>query len=355
MQDLSGLNSLYAEYRQGTLGKRELEEMMFKIMLKSVQDARIFDDDEEASIDYLCWLYPRLSRAIQNYRENGATFATYINALIRYSLREYRSRQYDHYLTEYAAWTAHTTDMEARSPGPPYPGIEEEELRSRPAPRTVLKSRQVLMLILKSYYFMSEDLIDRIAPMTGLTAERLRKMIEKLRDRRSRREEDRRLTQERITTQFYRCIVWEKRLKAMLPGTVRYEQIQIQLGRARKRLAGMRKRLARIKVNASHRQVAEILGISVGAVGSSLSMLKSHWGLDAEGRPVRKDRNAGTRTPKEQGPKEQGPKEQGPKGRKAGASPRVPPPQAEGGGPGGEAANAGGDTGTDCGVSCGEP
>jgi hypothetical protein len=339
MQDLTGLNSLYAEYRQGTLNKRALEEMMFKIMLKSVQEARLFDDDEEASIDYLCWLYPRLSRAIQNYQENGATFATYINALIRYSLREYRSRQYDHYLTEYAAWTAHTTDMEVRSPGLHYPEIEIEEEDAPGPPRlvplTMLKSRQVLMLILKSYYFMSEDLIDRIAPMTGVTAERLRKMIEKLRASRSRREEERRLTQERITTQFYRCIVWEKRLKMLLPGTVRYERIQVQLDRARKRLAGMRKRLARFKVSASHRQVAEILGISTGAVGSSLSMLKSHWGLDAEGRPVRKNRKR--------------------KGRKKGESPRVSPPQPEGGDPGGGPADAGGDSGADCGVSSGKP
>lgn len=291
MQNLASLNSLYAEYRRGDLKKRDLEDMMSRIILKGIQESRLFYRDEEAGIDYLCWLYPRLSRAIQNYRENGATFATYIGALIRYSLREYRSRQYDHYLTEYAAWTARTTDQEVRSPELSYPEVEEDTQASfDPAPLSVLKSRQVLMLILKSYYFLSDDFIDRIAPLAGITTERLRTMIEALRVRRSRREEERRLIQERITTQFYRCIVLEKQLKTLLPGTPRYGKVQIRLGRTRKRLAGMRKRLARFKLNASHQQVAEILGISPGAVGSSLSMLKSHWGLDEEGRPVKKNR-----------------------------------------------------------------
>jgi hypothetical protein len=323
MQDLTGLNNLYAEYRQGNLKKRDLEGMMFRIILKSIHGSPLFDGDEEAGIDYLCWLYPRLSRAIQNYQENGATFATYIGALIRYSLKEYRSRQYEHYLTEYAAWAAHTTDLEVRSPGLRYPEAEEDEPEDmfNPAPLAVLKSRQVLMLILKSYYFLSEDFIDRIAPLAGIKAENLRTMIENLRIRRSRREEERRLIQERITTQFYRCIVLERRLKTLLPGTARYGKIQTSLARTRKRLAGMRKRLARSKVNASHQQVAEILGISAGAVGSSLSMLKSHWGLDKEGRPVKKNRKA--------------------------AAPRLPLPDLKEGDSGGDLPGASGDAGGD--------
>jgi hypothetical protein len=327
MQELTSLNSLYAEYRRGDLKKRDLEDMMFRIILKGIHESRLFDRDEEAGIDYLCWLYPRFSRAIQNYRENGATFATYIGALIRYSLKEYRSRQYDHYLTEYAAWTAHTADLEVRSPEVPYPGAVEEDARScfNPAPLAVLKSRQVLMLILKSYYFLSDDFIDRIAPLAGISTEKLRKMIETLRVRRSRREEERRLIQERITTQFYRCIVLEKQLKALLPGTPRYGKVQIRLARTRTRLSGMRRRLARFKLSASHQQVAEILGISPGAVGSSLSMLKSHWGLDEEGRPVKKKR-------------------------KPAVSP-VSRPDPKGGDSGEDPPGAGGDNGADYGVS----
>jgi hypothetical protein len=292
MQDLTSLNSLYEEYQQGNLAKRDLEGKMFKIILENIQDFRFFNGNEEESIDYLCWLYPRLSRAVKNYQANGAVFSTYIGALIRYSLREYRSRRMDHYITEYAAWTARAADMEAHSQEPSYPEIDREETEgpAQTTPLSLLKSRQVLLLILKSYYFLSEDFIDRIAPYTGLGTEKLRGLIEKLRIRRSQREEAFLLARERIATQFYRCITWEKRLKAMLPGSAYYGKIQNRLERARKRLVRMRKRFASFKIDATHQQIAELLGISPGTVSSSLYMLRSHWGIDKKGRPVKKGR-----------------------------------------------------------------
>ncbi|MDR3247608.1 MAG: hypothetical protein LBT39_02375 [Treponema sp.] len=275
-QDLTSLNELYAAYQRGSLSKRKLEGEMFRIILENIQNSRLFDKNEEESTDYLCWLYPRLSRAIVNYQDNGATFSTYIGALIRFSTKEYRSRQIDHYITEYAAWTAHIPDLEVRSPTPSYAEAVEEE---RPPRITLppLKSRQIQILILKSYHFISEDFIDRIAPYAGMEREELKEMIEKLRLRRSRREEEIRVSQERIATQFYRCITWEKRLKLLLPGSARYGKIQLQLERARIRLAGMRKRLSQLRVDATHEQIAEVLGISKGTVSSSLFKLRSYW------------------------------------------------------------------------------
>jgi hypothetical protein len=326
MRDLTSLNSLYEEYQQGNLTKRDLEGKMFTIILENIQDFRLFNGDEEESTDYLCWLYPRLSRAVKNYQANGAVFSTYIGALIRYSLREYRSRRLDHCITEYAAWTAQAAEMEVRSLEAGYPEIDGEETGgpARTIPLSLLKSRQVLLLILKSYYFLSEDFIDRIAPYTGLGTEKLRELIEKLRIRRSRREEAFLLARERIATQFYRCITWEKRLKAVMPGSVYYETIQNKLERARNRLARMRKRFASFKIDATHQQIAELLGISPGTVSSSLYMLRSHWGMDKTGRPVKKGR-------KKKGP--------------------APFPL-----PGGEdAPAAGGDKAAPPGLSCGEP
>jgi hypothetical protein len=277
MQDLSSLNELYSDYRQGNLGKRDLEAKMFKVILANIQNFHLFYGNEEESIDYLCWLYPRFSKAVQNYQNNGTAFSTYIGALIRYSIREYRTRQIDHYITEYAAWTARAADMEVRSPGPEYPEKEEDEgEQSRLIPLPRLNPRQVLMLILKSYYFVSEDLVERAAPFAGVESEKIKGMIEKLRIRRSKRDEALRLFQERITTQFYRCITWEKRLKTLIPGSVRHAKVRMQMERARKRLDGMRRRIATLRMDATHGQIAEVLGISKGAVSSTLFKVKPY-------------------------------------------------------------------------------
>lgn len=290
MPDLSSINVLFQEYQNGDLGKRELEGKIFRVILDNLKAFYLFGGDEEEGIDYLCWLYPRLSKAVHNYRNTGTPFSTYISALIRCSIKEYQSRRIDHYITEYAAWAAHTVDFEVHSPEPAYPGDgEEEEKPVRFRKLAPLKSRQVLLLILRSYFFLSEDFIERAAPFAGVKKEELLEMIKKLRDRRSRKEENIRLFQERITSQFYRCIAWEKRLKYLLPGSARYRKIQGQLERARKRLEKMRGRFAGMKVDATHKQIAEVSGLSAGTVSSGLYNIKSRWKTNQNGRPEKKD------------------------------------------------------------------
>jgi hypothetical protein len=291
MQNLTSLNALYRDYKEGTLSKRDLEGKIFRTILENLQDFHLFDGDEEEGIEYLCWLYPRLSSAVQHYRENGATFSTYIGALIRYSLKEYRTNQVDRYITEYAAWAAHAADLEVHSPGIEYLKEEEEEEESEPIPVEVLpllRSKQVLLLILKSYYFVSDDFVDKIVPFIGVEKEKLMEMLENLRKRRCRRDEEIHQFQERITAQFYRCLAWEKRLKGILPGSIHYERVQERLGQARKRLTKMRERFSSVKLDATHRQIAEVMGVATGTVSSGLAMLKSHWEMDKKGRPVRR-------------------------------------------------------------------
>jgi hypothetical protein len=291
MDDLTRLDVLYEEYLAGGIDRRELEEKMFISILENARNYHWFNGNEEESVDYLCWIYPRISRAIRHFKGSGSAFSTYIGALIRYSMKEYKAEELDHYITEYAAWTTHNMDIEVRSPEFSYPGPDEEEEEEKPpwtGFQALFKSRQILLLILKSYYFISEDFVERIAPYTGMKTETLKLMIEKLRSSRNQKEEEIRLLQERITSQFYRCIAWEKRLQIMLPESSRYRIVQNQLERARRRLEGMRRRFAKLRMDATHRQISEVTGISTGTVSSSLSNLRSQWGLDQEGRPVQK-------------------------------------------------------------------
>ncbi|MDR0670622.1 MAG: hypothetical protein LBF95_11140 [Treponema sp.] len=294
MENLGNLDTLYQNYLDGIIEKRELEGKMFSAILENARNHRWFDGSEGESVDYLCWIYPRLSKAIRHFKGSGAAFSTYVGALIRYSMKEYKANQMDHYITEYAAWTTHNMDIEVRSPESSYPGTEEaEEQPLWTVPHNLFKARQILLLILKSYYFISEDFIERIAPYTGIKVETLKLMIEKLHTYRGRKEEEIRTLQERIATQFYRCIAWEKRLKILQPESGRYAVVKTQMERARKRLAGMRGRLSKLKLDATHRQIAEVTGISMGTVSSSLSALRAQWGLDNQGRLVQKLKKSG--------------------------------------------------------------
>jgi hypothetical protein len=102
-------------------------------------------------------------------------------------------------------------------------------------------------------------------------------MIEKLRGWRTRRDEAVRVLQERIVCQFYRCIVIEKRLRVAAEGSVRHEKLAKSLKGARERLGSMRKRLSGIRVDATNQQVADLLGITKGAVASNLYALRNRY------------------------------------------------------------------------------
>jgi DNA-binding NarL/FixJ family response regulator len=259
---------LLTRYSLGLISKKELEGHVFKFILDNPQEFRPFKWSPEEYTDFVCAFYPQISRAIDNYRDTGASFDAYVASLVRWGIKETRSREADRHIMEYACWEAKALDEAAVH--------EEEEIYIEPEPafEKVPNPRQVLVLLLKSYRYMSPDFLERISPALDIEKEKLGDLIEGLREIRLRREETIRAMQERIYTQYYRCIVVEKKLKGAAPHSTRREQLLNRLVRGRKRLQSMRERLAGIKTGASNRQVAEVLKSAKGTIDAHLSIVK---------------------------------------------------------------------------------
>jgi DNA-directed RNA polymerase specialized sigma24 family protein len=278
MQDLLSLNDLFKQYSRGDLKKKSFEELIFKSVLGDYQRYHLFDGNREECIDYLCWLYPRISRSIDNYRDTGSSFDAYIGALIRYSVKEYRSREADRRAAEYSAWTIRTSEFPSWNRADNVLAAEAEpEYGRQRQPALVSNPRQILILLLKSYYFVSDDFAARAAPILGMEKETVKELLDRLRKKRIKRDEAIRHFQERIHCQFYRCITYESRLCAIPADLVCHAKMKIRLERARRRLAAMKKRLAGIRMEATNRQISEILGVSKGAVDASLHALRLRW------------------------------------------------------------------------------
>jgi biotin operon repressor len=281
MVDKHPLNSLFDQYRFGILEKKELEGKIFQFVLKHPKRFHLRQRERGERIDFLCWLYPRISRAVDNYRDTGATFAAYIGAMIFWSSREYQIRERDHRLSEQACWNADSGDDMVRSPEPEYLAYWEQDFEQsaeEPIPKPVSNPRQILVLLLKSYYFISDDFISRIAPALGIEKDRIKDMINELRKLRLKREAEIQGLQQRIQYQFFRCITFEKRAGASPPDSTYHQRMLSRLERARKRLDSMRKRLKSTRFDASNRQVAEVLGISKGTVDSNLHAAREKYG-----------------------------------------------------------------------------
>lgn len=267
MQEILYLNDLYKKYTLGYLEKKSFEGLIFDYILKNYQRFQIFDWNKDKYTDYLCWFYPRLSQAIDTYKDIGVSFDRYILSTVYWSAREYRSRELDHSITEYACWEARAVDMNVCEDEPEYE-------KSAPILKLVSNPRQILILLLKSYFFVSDDFISRIAPAIGMKQEKLWQMIDILRKQRIERDEKTRNMQERIYCQYYRCLTFEKKLGILREGSVLYKKIQAQLKRARSRYTGMKKRFATINFDASNRQIADVLGIPKGTVDSTLYAIR---------------------------------------------------------------------------------
>jgi hypothetical protein len=271
MKEQLPLNELFQGYAAGCLGRKDFEGRVFQYILDNHRRFRLYDWTREQCSDYLSWLYPRLSRAIDLYRDRGSSFDAYIASMVYWSSREYRTRMAARQVTEYTCWKARAEESEeVRSPEPEYAA-------PLPPAQKFSNPRQILILILKSYFFVSEDFLDRAAPALGMETERLRHLVEELRERRLKREEEVRGLRERIHGQYYRCLSFERKLASLPEGSILYERMRDRLNRGRVRLAAMKARLAGIRLDPTNGQIAEVLRIPKGTVASNLHALREKW------------------------------------------------------------------------------
>jgi hypothetical protein len=288
MRDKLSLSKLLTHYSLGLAGRKELESHIVKFILENRHEFCPYNWNDEEYMDFVCALYPRISRAIDNYRETGASFEAYIASLVRWGIKESRSRKMERHIVEYACWEAKSRDEAAVQ--------EEEDMYTEPEPAfgEVTNPRQVLVLLLKSYNYMSQDFLERASPALNIDQEKLKDLIDRLRELRLKRDENIRALQERIHTQFYRCIVFEKKLKNTVPDSGLHEKLRNRLIRGRLRLQSMRNRLAKMKTAASNRQVAQILESAKGTIDAHLFNVKGKLGEQAgEGDPKKRDEHKG--------------------------------------------------------------
>jgi DNA-directed RNA polymerase specialized sigma24 family protein len=263
----SPLSALLVQYRGGQLSREDFEGRIFQFLLANYRRFHLFGQDRDAFTDYLCWLYPRLSRAIDTYKEAGSSFDAYIASIVRWSSKEYRSRAIEHRITERACWEARATEETTVDDNSPTYG-EDEHFES------VKNPRAILILLLKSYCFVSDDFIARVAPAIGVSPDDLTGMIDKLRELRAGHDEKIRDLQEKLNWHYYRGVAYQRQLQTLPETAVRRDKVCVLLKRAKKRYEAIKKRLETINREASNSQIAAVLGISKGAVDSSLYNIK---------------------------------------------------------------------------------
>ncbi|MDR3247512.1 MAG: hypothetical protein LBT39_01885 [Treponema sp.] len=276
MQENFPLDSCLEDYYQGTLERKKFEGLIFEHIQDNAKRFNLQNWDDDDRTDFLCWLYPRIQRAIDKYHYGGSTFDAYISGMVRWAAREYLSTETAHIITEQTYWDGMASDMAVYSQEPEYGSDDPLPEKKRPF-RMVDNPRQALLLLLKSYFYVSDDFINRAAPAMGIKKETLNRLVGEMRSIRSTRDEEIRELQLRIYSQYYRCRAFEKRMNAAVKDSGRYFMMKKRLERAEKRLTAMRKRFRLLRTDPSNRQVARVLGVPKGTVDSGLFAIKARF------------------------------------------------------------------------------
>jgi len=283
MQSLCTLNELYADYAAGLLNKKDFEGSIFATIQKNAHCFGMVGWTKEDSDDYISSLYPRISKAIDAYQETGSSFKSYIGSMIHLTAREYRSRQARGYCEEAAAWIAHLPELyvcENEIQYDDHIAEETEDLKSMTTPR------QLLILILKCSNHVSAELLEKMAPRLGIEPDTLNAMVDHLKQLYEKRAMDIIALREKINSQFYRCILYEKKLQALMPDSAVAQRLRRKLTAGRVRLEKTRRQLAHSRLDPSNSQIAQLLGISKGTVDSVLYKLRAQGALQGTAHPV---------------------------------------------------------------------
>jgi len=273
------LDKLYSAYKKGELGRGEFEGLVYSYLVQNQDKTCISHWKHDEYEDFISWFYTRLQTAIDSYVDTGSSFDAFLARYLLVSSKEYHVRTITNSVIEYSAWSARIPEMYAHEEPPVYFNKEpNNEMTRLLIDRSGRKSpRRVLALILKCYYYVSDDFAEKIAPMIGMSSGELTAKLNMVREIRQKKDDKIFQMKERIYRQFYRCIVYEKRLLLTKENTAAYEKLKRRSEKAKQRLDKMREQKAKIRTEATNREIAGVIGVSKGCVDASLCRLKTKW------------------------------------------------------------------------------
>lgn len=248
--------------------------------------------NEDDCSEFFCYFYPKLRRLVERFEYRGRPFEVYLIVTLKWQLRTYAGRRaierlQGRVLAQECFWTSGESEEapEAREAQPALAAVNPRDLEIPESARAVLKMRRdkrigdaatkkrVLYLALKSSAHLTEQLIGRIAFVTGYDADWIYRLSEELKARIFARRTRLMHLSEKRNGCFFRIYCLQEQLRLVVEHSVRVALAR-QLASEELRLASMLDEISRVPIDPTHRDIAEVLGIPKGSVDSGLYYLK---------------------------------------------------------------------------------
>lgn len=245
--------------------------------------------------EFFLFFYPRLLRTLQRFNDQGKPFEWYFNSVMRWQylvygrVRRKREKQWTASIAP-ELWDppkeqlSEPAKAEGKGGWPELPAAEMARLfRLDPEGRAARRSdrKRLLFWAMKQARSLDEQALARLHELTGFAPAWLAGVAARLKEQLSRREARLSLLIDRRNRAFSCLRLLEQEIGSE-PDPERRGRLSRSLARARRTLHLSQRRIARIPLRPSNREIAEALGLPKGTVDTSLYWLKSR--LAASGR-----------------------------------------------------------------------
>jgi hypothetical protein len=267
------LDRLGSLYLGGSIVKDVFLKDIF-LLLQAEQNRVLHSLEREERKEFLSWFYPRMVAAVDKYREKDGSFHSCLFRILMVSLKEFKRVNSQHKTTEFAYWN------ESLSHNHPYHHYVTDEEADYPSDTAVVhieNKKEVLMLLLKGYFHVTDNFVERAAPVLCMPKEEIFVMINKMKLKRAERDAEIAVMIENVHSQHFRVLSYEHQIQNIHPDCARYAVLKKRLERHRQRYQAMRERLKKVKRSASNREVAEVLGLPKGTVDANLAHLQQRY------------------------------------------------------------------------------
>lgn len=249
--------------------------------------------DEDTRSDYIAWLYPKLSRIIEQYTPGKAAFKTYLSWVVRLTFktfcREYYGREarqqvfmveeQTRILSEMAdranrnEWNDMHYDRRAANSNT-YPLIPENEPNTKK--RKQIAARKIMLLACKSGNALDDQIIANIAKNTGMTEAYLNSKLDCVRQRWMLSVDRMRVLREKRFECYLRAQKSLMEMKQVDQNGSRYAYLEHEYRYCTRRIAELAQQSRKLQCAPSNRFLAGVLGMCRGTVDSTLASVKNH-------------------------------------------------------------------------------
>lgn len=283
---MESLNALVAYYQNTGLGLAEIMNRLALRIYNYPLGKRQASEDDRG--EFYLYFYPRLIRTLGRFQDRGKPFEWYFNSVLRWHYKGYCSRK----RKEQIRWAAAKSVLFWELPDPAS-SLPAHALGMDPGETVIPFDRfgcsrentcrkRILLLALKNARHLDDCAIRRISGFAGVEEEHLVALVERLRANLYRQElRLHRLyrRQNKIFTKiflFQRDLLWEvdPEVKA---------QLAFSLCELRRALRSVQRKIRRVRLHPSNREIAELLQIPKGTIDTSLYWLRRQV-LDKEPR-----------------------------------------------------------------------